>query len=142
MPLRNPGIPFEGEFTPPNCDLFLILFCDPHTQTKIFEARYDADDLKKRKALILSGKRIAKTDGPDKTCTHDYLFEKDTIEIPNKRKNAKTEATRSVRVCVKCGRLNHSASRCTDSGANKLFPNHNNVPPLYGLGVIILREYG
>ena len=92
---------------------------DLAAQTKIFESRYKADDLEARKALILSGKRIVNTDGPDKSCTHDYLFDKDTIDIPNKRKNAKKGALRTVRLCVKCGRLNHSASRCTDSGSKK-----------------------
>ena len=91
---------------------------DLQAQTKIFEAKYNADDLKKRKALILNGKRIVNTDGPDNTCTNDHLFAEDCIEVPNKRKNAKG-ATRTVRVCVKCGRLNHSASRCTDNGAKK-----------------------
>ena len=92
---------------------------DLAAQTKDFESRYDAKDLEARKALILSGKRIVNTDGPDGSCTHDHLFDKDTIDIPNKRKNAKKGATRTVRLCVKCGRLNHSASRCTDSGSKK-----------------------
>ena len=49
----------------------------------------------------------------------DQTVDKDTFDIPNKRKNAKPGTTRTVRLCVKCGRLNHSASRCTDSGSKK-----------------------
>lgn len=92
---------------------------DLAAKIKDFESRYDAKDLEARKALILSGKRIVNTDGPDGSCTHDHLFDKDTFDIPNKRKNAKPGTTRTVRLCVKCGRLNHSASRCTDSGSKK-----------------------
>ena len=92
---------------------------DLDAQKKIFESKYDAETLKKRQELIASGKRIVNTDGPKKSCTNDYLFEKDFIVVADNRKKAKEGETREVRVCVKCGRLNHSASRCKESGAKK-----------------------
>ena len=92
---------------------------DLDAQKAIFESKYDADTLKKRKELIGSGKRIVNTDGPKQSCTNDYLFEKDLIVVPDNRKKSEDGATREVRVCVKCGRLNHSASRCKESGATK-----------------------
>ena len=92
---------------------------DLDAQKAIFESKYDADTLKKRKELIGSGKRIVNTDGPKQSCTNDYLFEKDLIVVPDNRKKSEDGATREVRVCVKCGRLNHSASRCKESSATK-----------------------
>ena len=92
---------------------------DLDAQKKIFESKYDAETLKKRQDLIASGKKIVNTDGPKNSCTNDYLFEKDFIVAADNRKKAEEGATREVRVCVKCGRLNHSASRCKESGAKK-----------------------
>ena len=92
---------------------------DLEAQKKIFESAYDKETLKKRQELIASGKRIVNTDGPKGACTNDYLFEKDFIVVADNRKKAAAGATRNVRVCVKCGRLNHSASRCKESGAKK-----------------------
>ena len=92
---------------------------DLDAQKKIFESKYDAETLKKRQELIASGKKIVNTDGPKGSCTNDYLFEKDFIVVADNRKKAKEGETREVRVCVKCGRLNHSASRCKESGAKK-----------------------
>jgi hypothetical protein len=87
---------------------------------KSVEDKMTADDLAARRALIESGKRIVNKDGPKGSCTHDHLFENDYIEIPDTRKkqNGKNR-TRKLRVCVRCHKTGHSASRCTESGPAK-----------------------
>ena len=90
---------------------------DITTATKEFEAKLSDKDLAARRALIESGKRIVNKDGPKGACTHDYLFDGDYVEIKDTRKKNKGKnMTRNLRVCVRCHKTGHTASRCTESG--------------------------
>ena len=93
---------------------------------KLFEGKLSEDDLASRRKLIDSGKRIVNThgivntDGKKCSCTHDYLFDGDYVEIPDTRKKNKGKnQTRNLRVCVRCHKTDHTASRCTESGPAK-----------------------
>lgn len=87
---------------------------------KLFEGKLSEDDLASRRKLIDSGKRIVNKNGKKGSCTHDYLFDGDYVEIPDTRKKNKGKnQTRNLRVCVRCHKTDHTASRCTESGPAK-----------------------